>query len=730
MGLINSIGSYFETLLSGFTFGTNDTKITIKDDLTVEFRNSSGTTIYEYGFPLKNGTVAMLDDVVTGPQGAQGNQGPTGPQGVQGPQGRQGPTGPQGFQGLTGPQGFQGRQGPTGPQGFQGAQGNQGPTGPQGFQGAQGNQGPTGPQGSQGAQGNQGPTGPQGFQGTQGFQGRQGPTGPQGVEGNNAGLRYNFSTTVTDSDPGIGIFRFNNVTITSVTQIYIDELDIGSVSQVGFVDTWDDSTSTIKGTISVDSNTNADTSFCVFQLTSITSATGYRKLNVTYLSGTLPSNTEACVIRFFRTGDLGTQGDQGFQGTQGFQGRQGPTGPQGFQGRQGPTGPQGTQGNQGPTGPQGTQGNQGPTGPQGTQGNQGPTGLTGPQGFQGRQGPTGPQGFQGRQGPTGPQGFQGSTGVTPGGTLNFVSKFSGPTTLVNSSIFDNGTQVLVNTTTATGETFEVNGNARIAGSYLALNSNPTDGGKLRIFGSSSEYAIGTTASVTFGAINNSTVSQFTMPNNSAMGWRWSDTIHTTVQGSMALSTDGRLTVAHSVRLGYGEADTTVPGATYALDVNGTTLIQPTSTATNALILKALASQTSDMLVITTSVGLEVHKFDQFGNSLQLGNHSVFGQISSPLNFNGNSGAGTFTFNWDLGNIQSATLTGNSTFAFSNPQSGASYQIILTQDATGSRTITWPTIHWEGKTVPTLTGTANSKDIVTLTYDGANYNGVISKNHGV
>jgi hypothetical protein len=183
-------------------------------------------------------------------------------------------------------------------------------------------------------------------------------------------------------------------------------------------------------------------------------------------------------------------------------------------------------------------------------------------------------------------------------------------------------------------------------------------------------------------------------------------------------------------LGYGEADTTVPGATYALDVNGTTLIQPTSTATNALILKALASQTSDMLVITTSVGLEVHKFDQFGNSLQLGNHSVFGQISSPLNFNGNSGAGTFTFNWDLGNIQSATLTGNSTFAFSNPQSGASYQIILTQDATGSRTITWPTIHWEGKTVPTLTGTANSKDIVTLTYDGTNYNGVISKNHGV
>jgi hypothetical protein len=37
---------------------------------------------------------------------------------------------------------------------------------------------------------------------------------------------------------------------------------------------------------------------------------------------------------------------------------------------------------------------------------------------------------------------------------------------------------------------------------------------------------------------------------------------------MALSTNGKLTVAHSVRLGYGETDTTVPGTTYRLDVSG------------------------------------------------------------------------------------------------------------------------------------------------------------------
>jgi trimeric autotransporter adhesin len=37
---------------------------------------------------------------------------------------------------------------------------------------------------------------------------------------------------------------------------------------------------------------------------------------------------------------------------------------------------------------------------------------------------------------------------------------------------------------------------------------------------------------------------------------------------MAVSTDGKLTVAHSIRVGHGESDTTVPGATYRLDVSG------------------------------------------------------------------------------------------------------------------------------------------------------------------
>jgi hypothetical protein len=110
------------------------------------------------------------------------------------------------------------------------------------------------------------------------------------------------------------------------------------------------------------------------------------------------------------------------------------------------------------------------------------------------------------------------------------------------------------------------------------------------------------------------------------------------------------------------------------------------------------------------------------------NIRAFGQIASNGADKGNSGTAV-TFDWNQGNVQTVTMTGNATFTFSSPLKGASYQIIITQDATGGRTITWPTIHWEGKSVPSLTGTANSVDVVTLTYDGAKYLGVMSKNHG-
>lgn len=108
-----------------------------------------------------------------------------------------------------------------------------------------------------------------------------------------------------------------------------------------------------------------------------------------------------------------------------------------------------------------------------------------------------------------------------------------------------------------------------------------------------------------------------------------------------------------------------------------------------------------------------------------GNLIVAGQYNS-TKFALTDGA-TIALDWNNANVQSVTLGGNRTFTFANPKTGGRYLIILKQDATGSRTVTWPTIKWAGGTTPTLTTTANKYDLITLIYDGTNYYGSASLN---
>jgi len=89
--------------------------------------------------------------------------------------------------------------------------------------------------------------------------------------------------------------------------------------------------------------------------------------------------------------------------------------------------------------------------------------------------------------------------------------------------------------------------------------------------------------------------------------------------------------------------------------------------------------------------------------------------------------GTTAINFALGNRITATLAGAITFTFANPTAGSEYQLILTQDATGSRIVTWPTVKWPGGTTPTLTTAINKTDIITLTYDGTSYFGTSTLN---
>lgn len=97
-----------------------------------------------------------------------------------------------------------------------------------------------------------------------------------------------------------------------------------------------------------------------------------------------------------------------------------------------------------------------------------------------------------------------------------------------------------------------------------------------------------------------------------------------------------------------------------------------------------------------------------------------GQIGAVRNNAGNSGTSK-TIDWNDSNVQTLTLNGNVTLTLSNPIDGMAYNLILIQDATGSRTVTWPgTVEWPSGTAPTLSTAASSIDVVTLIWDGTRY----------
>jgi hypothetical protein len=92
-----------------------------------------------------------------------------------------------------------------------------------------------------------------------------------------------------------------------------------------------------------------------------------------------------------------------------------------------------------------------------------------------------------------------------------------------------------------------------------------------------------------------------------------------------------------------------------------------------------------------------------------------------VNAHGNTGTAA-TLALSSGNVITATLTGNCTFTFSTtgiPSGSYSFTLILANDATAGRTITWPaSVKWPNATVPTRTTTGSRTDVYTFfTTDG-------------
>lgn len=138
------------------------------------------------------------------------------------------------------------------------------------------------------------------------------------LSGQPMGARMTFSTTTTAGDPGNGFFRLNNATWGTVTRIYIDLLDTGGTDLTTWIDSWDDSTSTLKGHLHF--TEIGGTGFMTFAVTAVTTQTGYREITVSPLAGSVPANNSNWGVLFAPAGykgDTGTTGSNGSNGTNG-----------------------------------------------------------------------------------------------------------------------------------------------------------------------------------------------------------------------------------------------------------------------------------------------------------------------------------------------------------------------------------------------------------------------------
>lgn len=86
----------------------------------------------------------------------------------------------------------------------------------------------------------------------------------------------------------------------------------------------------------------------------------------------------------------------------------------------------------------------------------------------------------------------------------------------------------------------------------------------------------------------------------------------------------------------------------------------------------------------------------------------------------------YTIDLANGSLQILTLTGTCTYTFPTPTAGKSFTLLQLQDATGSRTVTWPSsVKWPGATAPTITSTASKGDKFVFTADGTYWWGSVA-----
>jgi beta-xylosidase len=98
--------------------------------------------------------------------------------------------------------------------------------------------------------------------------------------------------------------------------------------------------------------------------------------------------------------------------------------------------------------------------------------------------------------------------------------------------------------------------------------------------------------------------------------------------------------------------------------------------------------------------------------------------ASGLYDNGNSGA-NFTVNWLNADRQKLTISASTTITYSGAVAGQILSLLIVENGTGNFSITLPSSKWSYGSAGVFTTTPNAINILTVFFDGTNYNTALS-----
>jgi len=163
----------------------------------------------------------------------------------------------------------------------------------------------------------------------------------------------------------------------------------------------------------------------------------------------------------------------------------------------------------------------------------------------------------------------------------------------------------------------------------------------------------------------------------------------------------------------GDANLTFSGST----LTSANLIVSNLTASQAVFSSSTKQLVSNPITGTTSV---VMNTSPIITTASLVNPTVTNYVETL--YSANTGT-AITVDLANGTVQNLTLTGNATITMPTAVAGKSFIIILSQDGTGGRTVTWSTVSWPTANAPTITVQASKKDIYSFFSDSTSWYGV-------